>query len=439
MSLLLDVFSSLKIERNAEDRIQELIFQEPTKSSNKKLEQFNFPNSWWLEKAFNKIHLAFIPGCFLVYFCIVLPHIGFIISANSPENELWVQQNFFYVIRDSLFIAVPLILIRQSFNHVKKLKDNFNEYLLERKVFKSPIKLLANNQNIEKIDENYLENFLKSFSFKTLQLAMNLSFDKKYLIGFAIIVGIISSITVIYQDQLEAVSIMEYPGGNDYWLPYVYVKIFFLWSILAILTWTTICCLILSLHASKYTFDFFPQKPIMEYFRNIYDLTGRFWKIGSFIVAIQLPTLFFDVYYFGSEHGDDWIKNATDFVFIWVYLVIPVVIVGTIIGIHFIHNAMKRSKERKMILMEQDIRKLRKLTLMEENSEKYASRFTILSNEFKDLIYNVDTPITSKNTVTIIATIAGPPTSAVFGVIPKGIIENPQTIFKLINGVFLFQ
>jgi hypothetical protein len=430
LGYFLQIFDALKslrrewsIDREINEKIEKgLPLDSLSNKETAEFQGFKLAENWWLESFLKKINIPYVAAYFLFYLVIIIPMIFFIFTFNS---EFWGQHQLFYMIRGVLFYPIPLILLHQSYYLIKKLKNSFNEYYFHRDIFCAPMTIETIAKDVVENDKNYRKYFLKPLSFRTTQLAMDVSYNKYYMLGIGIVLGLIgASIADVNHGQVDISTVENhelYPAFEAYHK----IMVFIVWWIVGVLLWTSFSCFFLGLHCCKYVFDFFPQKPLADYFKPIYDVMARFWKIGSYVLAAQIPAIFFEIKLVESYSGENeaLVHAKTDFFISLLGVFFPLVLIGSIIGIYIIQRSMQRTKQRKMFISENRLRKIKKLE-RQEKGEQYASQLSAISNEYKDLVNNLDTPITPRNSMTLAATIAGPPTTAVFALIGLGVTRD---------------
>ena len=366
---------------------------------------------WWLEKAFDRLHLSICQGVLLIYGLIEIPHfvfLLFIIGRTSEYFAISYTSSFF----GDMFIPISLLLIHSVYKKLVVLKNHMNEVSSAKKFVVPPILIrgMSSKGSSAQLDDEYRNRYIKPIMFKTLQNGLNLCFNRSYTLGSGAIAAGLFFLIMYLRFVLKVIPwsifMLAEPGIPEIAFAY---RVFsfcimgFDWFIVGMLIWMLFITFLVILQASGNAVRIRPYESIKEFFAPATTLTLQNSFTATFLVAWLSPF----VLVWSVLPPDPQVRQATvNFIQCMLLVAVPMIILSIILPMLKIHKGMEESRERALIIK---LRQLERIDKMEESDpKKYFEFRKCLIEDYKDIQRNPKWVLNTAQTVEILGTILLP-------------------------------
>jgi hypothetical protein len=369
---------------------------------------------WWLERFFTQRHIPFVIGVFLIYLSVgAIPNSIFVLLlSNSVPSSFYTGLLASYV--GSLIIFIILLPLNYIKKNLNKLIDFTNQNLCKRLATSSTLiegKHLLTNDTLEQLDQKFMSYYSHPYLIKSLRLSAKLAFDTKYQIT----AGLIGASTVIIIIVLRyALNILPKYVFN-FWIPienpfistsYMYYGIFgttFLWFLVGMSAWSLFIVFFITLHLAAQTFSFRPFERLKELFQPTTRLVLSVSFALSMIVTWSIPYfLLWGIFSITSTER----QALMNFVEGSLIITIPMIILSFLIPYLKIHQGIKDSMKRALLIKTFRIEQLKKNPL--KNVDKHLNIQNHLMDDYKLIVENSEWTINGSQLLEIIGTILLP-------------------------------
>lgn len=375
--------------------------------------QLHFKQRWWLERLFDRIHLSFAQGSFLVYLLMtVLPRL-FFLPIVIPSKEEAFKLGFGATFIGELIIIVILLSLHLVQKGLIEVGKSMNESFKRNKLVSPPSLILPEgdlltDEQLASLDKNYQDLYAKPVLGRVLQGGFDLAFDRSYQLGSGAIAAIFFAISMI----LFAFNIVP-PSIFRLWLPipemalawtiYAFFIIGFLWFLVGMLAWTLFVVFLVIIQVSSSTIGVHSYESIKEYFEPATSLTLKVSLTLMVLVGWFSPYMLLWSMLPPEESPR---LAAVNFLLLILVVMLPIIVISFSVPVLKIHKGLLRSRDRALLIKRDKLEALRRSP--PADLERYLQIQTHLMQDYKDISQSPEWVLNLGQVVQIVAAIVLP-------------------------------
>lgn len=354
--------------------------------------ELQLDSRWWLERFFDKHNLSFVKGAFLIYAFVEVPRLLLLPFIVGRAQEHFVTA-YVSAFAGELFIPIALLLIHSIYKSLVKLKRHTNGTLRRNKFVSPPIliseKELASRDLLAELDKDYRNRYVKPVMAKTLQLGLNLSFNKNYQLGSGAIATSFFFLVMFMRFVLnvlpqEIFTLWE-PGVPEVAVAYWVLAFFIMgfdWFIIGMLAWTLFVTFSSSIQAAGNAIRIRPFESIKEHFAPTTALVFKTSFTLTFLISWLSPFMLI----WSVLPPDPLVRQgALMFLESVLAIMIPVIVLSFLLPILKIHKGMFESRERVLLLKKYQLEDIKKDKVRKSDPNKYLRIREHLIQDYKDV------------------------------------------------------
>jgi hypothetical protein len=335
--------------------------------------QLHFERRWWLENLFReKMHIFYVEGTFLIYALTIIPRI-LVLPIIISSNPQAFQMAYFVSYVGDLVVVFAFLLLEVVHDGLKQLVFSINKDIVDKLVAPPGLikeEELRSEKMLEALDDRYRRYYARPIMGKTLQLGLDLVFNKTYQLCSGAIASGICVVILMMRYVLnwvpESVISLSIPISAiaNYWMYYSVFMVAFLWFMMGMMAWSLFTCFLIVIQASGNPIRIRPFEEPQERFRPFTSLALRLSLSVTVIAAWFSP---YSLVWSLAARSKLAAQSVTNFAEAVLVVTIPVIIISFVVPIVKIHSGISKSRDRALSIKSQQLEDLEKQPIADLN------------------------------------------------------------------------
>jgi hypothetical protein len=371
--------------------------------------EIHLDSRWWLEKLFDRMRLSFVQGTLLIYGCVEL--VRFLLFPFVLGAPAYFLIPYTSALVGDMFIPISLLLVHSIYKGLVRLVDDINASLKAKKFVAPPVLLsedvLALKDGVKNLDDQYRNRYIKPVMLVTLQKGLDLSFDRCYQLGCALVAvgtfGLLMFLVFVLRIVPPGILVILEPGIPEIAFAYRLVFVYIVgsgWAIVGMVAWTLFTSWLITIQVSGNPIGMRPFEPIKEHFDSIMALMLRISFTVAFFVAWLSP-----LFLFWSVVPTDSLFHQSVVTFLLFILIVttPIIILSIVFPVLKTHKGLCESRKRASVIKLHQLEDLKRKD--KTNLRKYLTIQKHLIDDYRNIISNPEWVLSASQLVQIFSSI----------------------------------